>query len=191
MATRFSILAWKIAWIEELSRLQCMHCKESDRIEHMPTRTHAHTHTHTHARRCCYTCLRSTTKVLTPAVLSYPPSIPTLVVGVLRVVVVTPHLPSPAPLPTLQTKLALCAKSLQSYPTLCNPMDCNLPGSSVHGILQASILECVALLQEVFPTPGSNPCLLWLLHWQVGSLPLVPGGLFLTSSASCWVLSHS
>ena len=47
MATRFSILAWKIAWIEELSRLQCMRCKESDRIEHMPTRTHAHTHTHT------------------------------------------------------------------------------------------------------------------------------------------------
>jgi len=29
----------------------------------------------------------------------------------------------------------------QSCPTLCNPMDCSLPGSSVHGILQARILE--------------------------------------------------
>ena len=29
--------------------------------------------------------------------------------------------------------------------TLCNPMDCSLPGSSVHGILQARILEWVAI----------------------------------------------
>ena len=33
----------------------------------------------------------------------------------------------------------------QSCPTLCNPMDCTLPGSSVHGILQARILEWVAI----------------------------------------------
>ena len=33
----------------------------------------------------------------------------------------------------------------QSYPTLCDPMDCSLPGSSVHGILQARILEWVAI----------------------------------------------
>ena len=39
----------------------------------------------------------------------------------------------------------LCAKSLQSCPTLCNPMDCRLPGSSVHEILQVRILECVAI----------------------------------------------
>ena len=31
-----------------------------------------------------------------------------------------------------------------------------------------------ALLQGIFPTQGSNPCLLCLLHWQVGSLPLAP-----------------
>ena len=35
----------------------------------------------------------------------------------------------------------VCAKSLQSCPTLCNPIDCSPPGSSVHGILQARILE--------------------------------------------------
>ena len=41
------------------------------------------------------------------------------------------------------------------------PMDCSLPGSFVHGILQARIL---------------NRRLLFLLHWQAGSLPLVPPG---------------
>ena len=39
----------------------------------------------------------------------------------------------------------LCAKLLQSCPTLCDPMDCSPPGSSVHGILQAKILEWVAI----------------------------------------------
>ena len=39
----------------------------------------------------------------------------------------------------------LCAKSLQSCPTLCDPIDCSPPGSSVHGILQARILEWVAI----------------------------------------------
>ena len=33
----------------------------------------------------------------------------------------------------------------QSYPALCDPMDCSPPGSSVHGISQARILEWVAM----------------------------------------------
>ena len=37
------------------------------------------------------------------------------------------------------------AKSLQSCLTLCDPMDCNPPGSSVHGILQARTLQWVAM----------------------------------------------
>jgi len=37
------------------------------------------------------------------------------------------------------------AKSLQLYPTLCDPMDCSLPGFSVSGILQARILGWVAI----------------------------------------------
>ena len=35
--------------------------------------------------------------------------------------------------------MCVCALAAQSCPTLCNPMDCSLPGSSVHGILQESI----------------------------------------------------
>ena len=38
-----------------------------------------------------------------------------------------------------------CVKSLQSCLTLCDPMDCSPPGSSVHGILQARILEWLAI----------------------------------------------
>ena len=36
------------------------------------------------------------------------------------------------------------------FPTLCDPVDCSLPGSSVHEILQARILEWVAILQGIF-----------------------------------------
>ena len=40
---------------------------------------------------------------------------------------------------------ATAAKSLQSCPTLGDPMDCSLPGSSVHGSFQARVLEWVAM----------------------------------------------
>ena len=65
----------------------------------------------------------------------------------------------------------------QSCLTLCDPMDCSPPGSSVHGILQARILEWVAMpSSRGFPTQESNLCLLHLLRWQAGSLPLAPPG---------------
>ena len=40
--------------------------------------------------------------------------------------------------------VCVCVLVAQSCLTLCDPMDCSLPGSSVHGILQARILEWVA-----------------------------------------------
>ena len=48
----------------------------------------------------------------------------------------------------------LLAQSLQLYLTLCNPMDCNPPGSSVNGISQAEILEWVAIF---YPSGSSDP----------------------------------
>ena len=73
----------------------------------------------------------------------------------------------------LTSFLIVCAKSLQLCLTLCNPMDCSLPGSSVHRILQVKILEWVAMpssrgsfLEEL------KQLLLCLLHWKMGSLPL-------------------
>ena len=56
----------------------------------------------------------------------------------------------------------MCAQLLQSCPALCYPMDCSLQGSSVHGILQARILEWVAI--AFFPTRGLSPHFLRLLH---------------------------
>ena len=49
----------------------------------------------------------------------------------------------------------------QSCLTLCDPMDHSLPGSSIHGIFQARILEwvCHFLLQEIFPIQGLNTSL--------------------------------
>ena len=50
-------------------------------------------------------------------------------------------------------------------------MDCSPPGSSACGILQAGILEGVAVGSPtgIFPTKGLNPNLLCLLYWQVGT----------------------
>ena len=76
-----------------------------------------------------------------------------------------------------ETELCVCmhAKSLQSCLTLCDPMDCNPPGSSVHEILQARILAWVAI-----PPPGDLP------HPEVEPTsllsPALAGGLFTTSA---------
>ena len=53
----------------------------------------------------------------------------------------------------------------------CNPLDCSHPVSSVHGVSQANILKWVAIAfsRGIFPTQGSNPCLLHcrqiIYHW--------------------------
>ena len=57
----------------------------------------------------------------------------------------------------------------QLYPTLCNPMDCSLPGSSVHRILQSRILQWVAIpFSRGFSWPRD-----WtqVSHMQADSLP--------------------
>ena len=63
----------------------------------------------------------------------------------------------------------------QSCPTLCNPRGCSLPGSSVHGdSLGKNTGEGHhALLQDIFPTQGSNP---GLLHCRWTLLPFEPPG---------------
>ena len=85
----------------------------------------------------------------------------------------------------------MCLQLLQSCLILCNPMDYNLPGSSVYGTLQARILGCHALLQGIFPTQGLSPG----LAQQVDSLLLSCLGspipfyripfLYITLATSC------
>ena len=66
--------------------------------------------------------------------------------------------------------ICCCCLFTLSCPTLCNPMDCSPPGSSIHGILQARILEWVAISFS----RGSS----WPWNWtqspalQADSLPL-------------------
>ena len=69
------------------------------------------------------------------------------------------------------------AKSLQLCPTLCDPMDCSPPGSPVHGILQARVLEWVAMPCPPpggFPNPATEPTSL--------RSPALAGGFFTTGA---------
>ena len=64
--------------------------------------------------------------------------------------------------------MCVCAKLCQSCLAFCNPVDCSLPDSSVHGILKARILEWFTMpfSRGIFWTQESNPHLLCLLHWH-------------------------
>ena len=81
------------------------------------------------------------------------------------------------------TQLCMHVKSLQSCPSLCDPMSwptgvfCpwDSPGKNTG-------VNCHALLQGIFPTQGSNLCPLCLLHWWADSLPLAPLGKQLRKS---------
>ena len=71
-----------------------------------------------------------------------------------------------------QKQIYMGVKSLQLCLILCDPMDCSSPGSPVHGILQARILDLV-LLQGTFPAQGWN---LYLMS------PALAGGFFTASA---------
>ena len=69
----------------------------------------------------------------------------------------------------------MCAQSFQSCSTLCNPMGCRAPVSSAHGILQARILEWVAM-------PSSRGSF-WPRDWTCISMsPVLAGGFFITNA---------
>ena len=55
-------------------------------------------------------------------------------------------LPFPSPMHESESE----SEVAQSCPALCDPMDCSLPGSSLHGILQARVLEWVAISFSIF-----------------------------------------
>ena len=62
-------------------------------------------------------------------------------------------------------------------PALCDPMDCSLLGSSIHGIFQARTLEWVAItFSKGSSQPRDQTHISCLLHWQAGSLPADPPG---------------
>ena len=82
-------------------------------------------------------------------------------------------------------RIDAAAKSLPSCLTLCDLMYCSPPGSSVHGILEARVWNgFLCSSSQDLPDQRSNPCLLHLLLWQVGSLPLAPPGKPLNANGS-------
>ena len=89
-----------------------------------------------------------------------------------------------------QTRVArtcwcVCAQLLSRAWVFCDSLGCSPPGSSVHGISQARVLEWVpSPLQGIFLIQVSNLGLLSILHRQVDFLPLAPPGkpLYLLAS---------
>ena len=70
----------------------------------------------------------------------------------------------------LNYQLCVCARSCL---TLCDPMDCSPPGSSVHGILQARIREWVAVpSSRESSRPRDRTCISCLQHWKADSIQL-------------------
>ena len=81
------------------------------------------------------------------------------------IICVCVHFPLPSPLGVL---ICLCA---QSCLTLCDPMDCSPPGSSLHGISQARILECDTIsFSRDLPDSGIEP--------TSSGFPALAGGFF-------------
>ena len=80
------------------------------------------------------------------------------------------------PVPYLKASLEyLCCRCLaaKSRPTLCDPMNCSLPVSAIPGILQARILEGLAIsFSKGTSPPRDQTRLLSLPYWQVDSLSL-------------------
>ena len=73
--------------------------------------------------------------------------------------------------------VCVCAELLQSCATLGNSMDYSPPGSYVHRILQARILEWIAMCSSRASSwPRYQTLISCLLHWQLDSLTLVPPG---------------
>ena len=74
---------------------------------------------------------------------------------------------------TKTTNQCVCSVT-KSCPTLCDPVNCSLPGFPVHVIFpeKNTGVGCHFLLQGNFLTQGSNPGILCLLNGQADSLPL-------------------
>ena len=72
--------------------------------------------------------------------------------------------------PCQRVTVCMCTKSLQSCLTLCDPMDCNPPGFSVHMILQARILKWVAMPSSSGSSRSRDElvshvsCICWILY---------------------------
>ena len=90
----------------------------------------------------------------------------------------------------------MCAKWLQLCLTLCHPMDCSLPESSVHGIFQARIMKWVAMTSSRRSSkPRDQTCVFYvscidrqvLFHWQHWSGVPLPSPIVMSAPISQFI----
>ena len=84
-----------------------------------------------------------------------------------------------------KTKITATAKLLQSCPTLCDPMDCSPPGSSIHGIFQARVLEWGAIAFSKIMASG--PMTSWEIEGETveTALDFILGGSKIAAVGDC------
>ena len=104
--------------------------------------------------------------------------------------------------PKIKARKIVTVKALvtQSFPTLCDPMDCSLPDSSIHGIFHARILEWVAisfLRESPWPrNPTRVSCVAGRCFtiWATREAPEVgrkwPNWALMPSPSACRALAH-
>ena len=125
MATHSSILAWRVPWTEEPGELQSM---GSQKVGHNLATKQQQVVAAVTTQRYTSKCFMCKNTLM-------------FIQNFLNTC------------KCLSVTACMHAKSFQKCPTLCNPMDCSPPGSSVHGILQARILMWV-----IMPSSrGSSP----------------------------------
>ena len=139
MATHSSILAWKIPWTEEPGGLQFM---RSQRIRH-DWMTNKHTKIYSQCPRLVHLLQRPERQIKCRSDRNHYPNIfeafdgdSNLCIFPRDLVLVLVYAGRKGKL-----RISICSKVSESCPTLCDPMDCSLPGSSIHGIFQARVLE--------------------------------------------------
>ena len=138
MATHPSVLAWKVPWTEEPARLHApWGHKESNVTVHIHTHTQTDQRQHTRFHTNVHMALQGDFKALSQSLLTYQEAV----------------------LGSNSVFTLYVLGCTQSCPTLCDPMACSLPGSSVHGDSPGKNTEmgCHALLQGNPPNPGIEP----------------------------------
>ena len=165
MATPSSILAWRIPWTEESGGLSLGSHKELDTTERL----------NTHSTQRSETVLVFCGFIFWPHHVIYRILVPQPGIKPTSCPVEVQHLNHQTTMEVLPCSYSsvLCLVT-QSCPTLCNPMDCSPPGSSVLGDSpdKSTGVGCHSFLQGIFPTQESN----WgLLHGR-DSLPTKPAG---------------
>ena len=166
MATHSRILAWRIPWTEEPGRLQSM---GSQRVGLSDQTTVSNQDTAALSRRGG--------PEITDAKFTVLPTWNNAQAGIIQGLICQENEN------LAETNSDHMCSVAKSRPVLCNPMDCSLSASSLHGILQARILECVAMPScRGSSQPGTKPTSL--------ASPTLAGGFFTTAPKTV-VFSHS